>query len=304
MAIENKFHVGKPPFFQGENYDHWKTRMTVHIKALSKKMWVVVNEGFVVLDEDNKTPTDNANEELKDQAMNVLYDALSLDEFQKVKGLETAYAIWNKLKEIYEGTTTVREAKLYVYKGHFNDFEMKDDEDVPTMFTRLNNVVNNLKILGFDVSNQDFSHKFLKCLPEKYETIVTMLIRSDLRVMTPTQVLGEVVTNEMFKKSQKKAHSVSSEGDKKNIAFKANSSSHDNKNEKEDEDSDSDKEMALFVKRFKKFMKKRNNFSKGQSSRKNLFEDRKCFECGEVGHISSKMGNFLTGNQQACAFGP
>ncbi|CAN6273177.1 unnamed protein product [Urochloa humidicola] len=218
MTGENKFHVGKPPFFQGENYDYWKIRMTVHIKALSKKMWVIVNERFVVLDKDNKTPIDNKNEELNDQAMSVLYDALSLDEFQKVKGIETAYEIWENLKEIYEGTTTVREAKLYVYKEQFNDFEMKDDEDVPTMFTRLNNVVNNLKTLDFDVSNQDFSHKFLRCLSEKYETIVTMLIRSDLKVMTPTQVLGEVVTNEMFKKSQKKSQDISKESDTKNIA--------------------------------------------------------------------------------------
>ncbi|CAO2038807.1 unnamed protein product [Urochloa humidicola] len=104
--------------------------------------------------------------------------------------------------------------------------------------------------------------------------------------MTPTQVLGEVVTNEMFKKSQKKSQGISKESDKKNIAFKANSSSQANKFEKDDEDSDSDKEMTLFVKKFNKFMKKRNNSTKDQISRKNPFEDRKCFECGEIGHIS------------------
>jgi hypothetical protein len=32
--------------------------------------------------------------------------------------------------EIYEGTSTVKEAKLYVYKGKFNEFTMKKDEDV------------------------------------------------------------------------------------------------------------------------------------------------------------------------------
>jgi hypothetical protein len=36
--------------------------------------------------------------------------------------------------EIYEGTPTVKEAKLYVYKRKFNEFTMKKDEDVSTMF--------------------------------------------------------------------------------------------------------------------------------------------------------------------------
>jgi hypothetical protein len=82
--------------------------------------------------------------------------------------------------EIYEGTSTVKEAKLYVYKGKFNEFTMKKDEDVLTMFNQLNDIVNGLRCLNFNVTNKDFSHKFLRCLPEKYETIVTLLVRADL----------------------------------------------------------------------------------------------------------------------------
>jgi hypothetical protein len=121
-----------------------------------------------------------------------------------VKGLEKANEIWEKLMEIYEGTSTVKEVKLYVYKGKFNEFTMKKDEDVSTMFNWLNDIVSELKCLDFDVSNKDFSHKFLRCLPEKYETIVTLIVRSDLSKMTPTEVLGEVQTHELFKKSQRK----------------------------------------------------------------------------------------------------
>jgi hypothetical protein len=43
--------------------------------------------------------------------------------------------------------------------------------------------------------------------------------------------------------------------------------------------------MALFVRRFRRFMKKRNYGKKGQSSKKNPFGDKKCFECDELGHI-------------------
>jgi hypothetical protein len=43
MASDN-VHVGKPPFFDGTNYDYWKTTMMVHLKALSRKIWRIVDE--------------------------------------------------------------------------------------------------------------------------------------------------------------------------------------------------------------------------------------------------------------------
>jgi phosphoribosylformylglycinamidine (FGAM) synthase PurS component len=56
-----------------------------------------------------------------------------------VKGLEKANEIWEKLMEIYEGTSTVKEAKVY-------EFTMNKDEDDSTMFNRLNDIVNKLKV--------------------------------------------------------------------------------------------------------------------------------------------------------------
>jgi hypothetical protein len=44
---------------------------------------------------------------------------------------------------------------------------MKKDENVPTIFNRLNDIVNELRCLDFNVTNKDFSHNFLRCLPEK-----------------------------------------------------------------------------------------------------------------------------------------
>jgi hypothetical protein len=56
--------------------------------------------------------------------------------------------------EIYEGTSTVKEAKIYVYKRKFNEFTMKKDEDVSTMFNWLNDIVNELNSLDFDVTTK------------------------------------------------------------------------------------------------------------------------------------------------------
>ena len=145
MTSDNGIHVGKPPFFDGNNYDYWKNRMSAHLKAMSRKLWRVVNDGYVILDAKNLTPVDEENEVLNDQGVNVLFSALDVSEFNKVKSHINANDIWKKLMEIHEGTSSVKEAKLYVLKGKFSEFAMKKDECVAEMFNRLNCIVNELK---------------------------------------------------------------------------------------------------------------------------------------------------------------
>jgi hypothetical protein len=179
--------------------------------------------------------------------MNVFYDALDINEFNRIKNLTTAHEIWTKLMEIHEGTTIVKSVKLYVCKGKFEQFLMKEDESVSNMFNRLNEIVNELKGLGFNVPDVDFTHKFIRSLPEKYDTIVTMLARSDLTTTFLTKVLGEILTQDIFKKSQVKAVSLAKKVKGESIVLKAKFSKAIKKEESEDEGngSESDEELAL-----------------------------------------------------------
>ena len=67
MTSENGIHVRKPPFFDGNNYDYWKTRMSAHLKAMRRKLWRVVNDGYVILDAKNLTAQDEENDVLNDK---------------------------------------------------------------------------------------------------------------------------------------------------------------------------------------------------------------------------------------------
>ena len=53
---------------------------------------------------------------------------LDVSEFSQVKNLNDANEIWKKLMKIHEGTSSVKEAKLYVVKEKFSEFAMKKDE--------------------------------------------------------------------------------------------------------------------------------------------------------------------------------
>ena len=59
---------------------------------------------------------------------------------------------------------------------------------------------------------------------------MTLLVRSDVNTATPTQLLGEVLTHDMFKKSQDEVHGGTIDEKKKSVAFKAQN----NKNEEDD----------------------------------------------------------------------
>ena len=93
--------------------------MSAHLKAMRRKLWRIENDGYVILDAKNLTPTDEENEVLNDQGVNVLFSALDVSEFNRVKSLTNANDIWKKLMEIHEGTSSVKEAKLSLLKGIF-----------------------------------------------------------------------------------------------------------------------------------------------------------------------------------------
>ena len=97
--------------------------------------------------------------------------------FEQIKNIERAHEAWKKLEESFEDTQAVKGAKAYILKEKFASFKM-EDESVMEMFHRLQVFINDLKALGEEVKDKDFSHKFLRCLPLRFGTLVTILVRS------------------------------------------------------------------------------------------------------------------------------
>ena len=137
--------------------------------------------------EDPKNPT-TAEEMLlqnNDIVLSAIHDPIDERTFEQIKNIEIAHDDWKKLEESFEGTRAMKGAKAYILKEKFASFKMKEDESVPEMFYRLQVLINDLKALGEEVKDKDFSHKFLRCLPLRFGTLVTILVRSGLDTMTP-----------------------------------------------------------------------------------------------------------------------
>jgi hypothetical protein len=69
-----------------------------------------------VLSQDEPTTSDEEKILVNVQAMNVLYDALDINEFNQIKTPTTSHEIWTMLKKIHEGTSIVKSVKLYLQR--------------------------------------------------------------------------------------------------------------------------------------------------------------------------------------------
>jgi hypothetical protein len=123
--------------------------MRIHLKAMGGILWKVVDEGYVILNESNPTQADNENCLVDAQAMNVIIHSFCIPEYHRVCKLEIAHEMWGKLMEAHEGTSNVKSAKLFIYKGKFKKFALLPNEELKDNFSQLNNIVNEFKDLGF-----------------------------------------------------------------------------------------------------------------------------------------------------------
>jgi hypothetical protein len=169
-------------------------------------------------------------------------------------------------------------------KDKFASFKMTDDESIPEIFYRLQIIVNDLKSLGEDVKDKDFSHKFLMNLPKKFAILRKMIQRVGLDKVTPNQVLGDVMTDAQYDddedEDEKKEIKVKQE---KPIAFKASSSKGKSKVESDDDDPFDDETMALLVHNMGRFMKKKGY---GAKKRRDTMKAKiLCYNCNSPDHI-------------------
>jgi hypothetical protein len=69
-------------------------------------------------------------------------NGLSETVFTKVAHCKSTKDIWEKLQNIYEGDTKVKESKLQTYRGQFKQLKMKEYKNIATYFLRVDETVN------------------------------------------------------------------------------------------------------------------------------------------------------------------
>ena len=88
-----------PPHFDGNNYAYWKVRKKAFLKSIDERFWNSVEYGW----EKPTTPVSEWQTSQKEaatfnsKAMNVIFNAVSMEEFKRISNVEVVHTAWNIL---------------------------------------------------------------------------------------------------------------------------------------------------------------------------------------------------------------
>jgi hypothetical protein len=103
--------LGKPPYFDGEDYSFWSHKMCSHLFSLHPSIWKIVENGMHFDSTDNPILI-NKQIHKNAQATTVLLASLWMDEYNKVCGLDNTKQIWDTLKISHEGNDATMISKM------------------------------------------------------------------------------------------------------------------------------------------------------------------------------------------------
>nr|XP_048332204.1 uncharacterized protein LOC125423053 [Ziziphus jujuba var. spinosa] len=118
----------------------------------------------------------------------------------------TAKEVWDKLKEEFQGSAKTRQMQVLNLRREFETLRMKDSELVKDFIDRLMKVVNQIKILGEELSDRKVVEKVLVSLPEKFESKISSLEESnDLNQISLSELVNALQVTEQRSIRQEEA---------------------------------------------------------------------------------------------------
>jgi hypothetical protein len=200
--------LGKPPYFDGEDYCMWSDKMKHHLTSLHESIWDIVEFGAQVPQVGDKDyDSDEATQirHFNSQATSILLASLCREEYNKVQGLKTAKEIWDILKTAHEGDKVTKITKRETIEGELGRFVLNKGEEPQEMYSWLKTMVNQVRNLG---STKWDDHEMVKVILRSLifrNPTQIQLIRGDPRykLMSPEEVIGKFVSFELMIKDFK-----------------------------------------------------------------------------------------------------
>jgi hypothetical protein len=285
--------LGKPPYFDGEDYCMWSDKMRHHLTSLHESIWDIVEFGAQVLKVGDKYYDSDEAAQIRhfnSQATSILLASLCREEYNMVQGLKSTKEIWDVLKTAHEEDEVTKITKRETIEGELGRFVLNKGEELQAMYNQLKKMVNQVRNLG---SNKWDDHEMVKVILRSLvfrNPTQVQLFRGDPRykLMSPEEVIGKFVSFELMIKDSKHIvnleQGATSTPEVQPIAFKATK-------EKKEESTSSrlpidaskldNKEMVLIIKRFRQILKQ----SRGKTTSPTL----RRFATGVVSPVTSLL---------------
>ncbi|KAG6509698.1 hypothetical protein ZIOFF_027698 [Zingiber officinale] len=208
------FSPNQIPIFDDEHFDYWSSQMETIF--LSQDLWKLVEEGYeevpegISLPEGDNTsavgvinPTEDEQKAYKENimknamALRILQQSVSKTIYPRIFGLKKVNEAWEVLKKEFKGSQKVISIKLQNLWRDFDNIAMKDAENIKDYFSRIMEILNQLKSCGEVVPDQKIMEKILRSLPQKFEHVVTVIEEmKDLAEVSIYELMGSLEAHE------------------------------------------------------------------------------------------------------------
>ena len=245
--------------------------------------------------------------------MNVIFNAISMEEFKRISKVEVTHIAWNILQTVHEGTKVVKINKLQQLTSKFESIRMSDDECFDEFYAKLNDIVNLAYNLGKIYDQPKIVRKIFRSLTGDFRPKVTTIIESkDVDSILVDELVGSLQSYELDlpKTSKSKSMAPKFVNDVDVNGF---------------DDELSTTEIAYLAKNFRNFLKNNNrrargkndveprNFRRNDPTKVNNTEKprekvgqtlnnsmgQQCFGCQGYGHVKLECSTFLRSKGKA-----
>ncbi|KAD1280637.1 hypothetical protein E3N88_43066 [Mikania micrantha] len=213
----------KPPMLVRSEYNIWQRRMLHHLSINSAGCWKSVVHGPykpMITDPETKLmipkPSDMYSDEdirlfeIDAKAHGILAMALPNEIYSGLMHHDTAHDLWVALKEQFGGTDEVLANTREILAQQYETFSHRKGESLTQQFERFSCLISELKMVKQEYTNSQMNNRFLRSLPERWDTY-TIVLRSNanLENLSLTQLHGKLLT---FEREVEQKRKLSSSG--------------------------------------------------------------------------------------------
>jgi hypothetical protein len=95
--------------FNGEDFGYWKNQTHNYLLSQGRAIWEIIQEAYVIPDTlDHATQGELQRYENNYKSLNLITTAVGGNVYDRVAHLETAYDVWLKLCNTYEGSSEIK----------------------------------------------------------------------------------------------------------------------------------------------------------------------------------------------------
>ncbi|KAK2993907.1 hypothetical protein RJ640_012781 [Escallonia rubra] len=183
--------------------------MTVVVRTffLYQEIWEVVEDGYQ--EQEQASLSGNQLKQYKEiikkdaSALCYIQQRVNKSIFPRIFGIKKAKEAWEVLRQEFQGAGKVISIKLQTLWRDFDNLMMKETEKFQEFFSRVAEIVNQIRSYGDTIEEKKIVEKILRSLPQRFEHVVTKKFHMAKCKPAPTPVVvnGKLSKNDSIKKA-------------------------------------------------------------------------------------------------------